>query len=1365
MKKVFQTKNNNNFYYLKELQWSNQAMKLNPFNQIIKNQNNIQNINPANYIKEKSWNKRFIYNKIQNYDSAKDRNFIASISKNDDMNCYHNALKKNDIIIKNYYTNNKNKKKAVEYNKTNIRVSLNPMGQNLKKAKIINNSFSNNNINFKNNRLFSSDFIQKKNQINEFSKFLGNNPNSPDKLNRIWNDLCILEPYRELFSILITQLSDKNKEDFCEREFNELYELKTNLQLLSTSVYYRNKIIENLNYLNDKLGIMLRSKQTVSNEVILKKMSKKIENLREHTVNICFLMQKIKMTINHSHPWGKYNLDAIAEKYKFDKNYLIKMKEEMIVLKEGYAKYFFDISDDSNPFLLNASEPVDKKNKSKDPFFHYVPISNEMRDNINQCIYIIYQELIGYQNCNVSENNFRNISPLKKYKYTDIDIQLYKKHNESLNSSISNSIFNLSNNNIKPRRSGVISPSRTNYSGIPKSSYFGGDKITNSININNKRILSGNEKDNTNFNKLLYKMDKFSNDIEDKTTNYNNNDIKDIILDKNNMNIEIDINNKKNEINSRENSKENIKENEKVQEKEDINNKKEELEKFNDMNINNISNIQKEENNNTKSEKDEFEFNNNEINNKDMVEKKSNLNNNEINEEQEKENGNNLIVKNINNNLEEIVEEEKMKTESNKNNTERKNKDEEINNNHNIENEIINKDNENENDNISNKITNNINENDNIDNNNINIINDYNDNDNIENNNEDNDNNIDALKDLNTIQPNKNEKNEEDEFFVGSIEEDNNNKTEDLEKQIKGNSKDSDNQNNQSNKSFPIVKPKNLRISVFDDDIALFFKDFYISYYSTIPEVIKKMFKIEETIMQNILCGISPYMLLIYNNISNSYAPMNWIDLKNNIIGLCIFSFEYKNGIIKLNVNHLSTTNILKEANNINNYIEPKTIEQFKHIFNIIIDYIKKNFYFDEIVIGYNSTETNEEILNIFLNDLNFVIINENDELEEERNINKDDNKEKNIEQYNKMVYANDSTKNRVNDLIRQSMQKYVGKNILDIFDLVLITNNSEFISLDKGKKSEGNLVNNILVKYLLDKKERSNVNRIYNKISNLDQLIKLFQNNNINNNKELPLSLAENRFDILCTVINKTIFNNYFSNTSFFSNYSNNGSNSFLDKNTGIFYNFIKAKKILILENEKFNIKFCHILNNNLSIFFCKINGEFNKYLNKNNIYTQINNVYKETLLLNKKHVLDNKIIWIPCFEIYKHLKTLSNNSAGTIHEYIKISNQIINQTNREFLRINANNNINSENCFIKIEPDLSKDFILDNDFIFGIINNVEILNEKIFEKEKIEENKGNTDEENISEDIEGEEDNKDQPYVIFLSNIKKNDFIVNNI
>ena len=139
MKKRNETVDNHNFYHLKELQWKNKS------NLRLLDKNYLQNIDSINYLKENSWNKRFIYNQIQNYDSSKDKNVMANILNLDKMNCYHNAIKKNDIIVKTFYSNSKRKKVfGDEYNKTNLKVILNPMGRNLKKARIIKKSASTN---------------------------------------------------------------------------------------------------------------------------------------------------------------------------------------------------------------------------------------------------------------------------------------------------------------------------------------------------------------------------------------------------------------------------------------------------------------------------------------------------------------------------------------------------------------------------------------------------------------------------------------------------------------------------------------------------------------------------------------------------------------------------------------------------------------------------------------------------------------------------------------------------------------------------------------------------------------------------------------------------------------------------------------------------------------------------------------------------------------------------------------------------------------------------------------------------------------------------------------------------------------------
>ena len=108
----------------------------------------------------------------------------------------------------------------------------------------------------------------------------------------------------------------------------------------------------------------------------------------------------------------KYNIDLLSSKAKFDKNYLIKMKGELSFLKEGNAKFFFNLNGDRSPFLLKASDPI--ANNEKDLFMRIIPIKDEIKEHIKECNYYIYQELIAYQqNIIAKEKIFRCVSPIK----------------------------------------------------------------------------------------------------------------------------------------------------------------------------------------------------------------------------------------------------------------------------------------------------------------------------------------------------------------------------------------------------------------------------------------------------------------------------------------------------------------------------------------------------------------------------------------------------------------------------------------------------------------------------------------------------------------------------------------------------------------------------------------------------------------------------------------------------------------------------------------------------------------------------------------------------------------------------------------
>ena len=128
------------------------------------------------------------------------------------------------------------------------------------------------------------------------------------------------------------------------------------------------------------------------------------------------------------------------------------------------------------------------------------------------------------------------------------------------------------------------------------------------------------------------------------------------------------------------------------------------------------------------------------------------------------------------------------------------------------------------------------------------------------------------------------------------------------------------------------------------------------------------------------------------------------------------------------------------------------------------------------------------------------------------------------------------------------------------------------------------------------------------------------------------------------------------------------------------------------------------------------------------NNIYIQMNEIYKESLNDNEIIQKDDCIIWIPCFEKVEYLKTdkisFSNtNNNSTVNEHIKLENKKINKSlKKEFDKI----------PYLQIEPDKNNDIIINNNFLFGIINQ-NILNQTEI----------------------------NSPYIIFLTEISTKDFI----
>ena len=191
--------------------------------------------------------------------------------------------------------------------------------------------------------------------------------------------------------------------------------------MLELTKYIKERIdcISQLKTLNIQLSNILKTKSPESNEEILENISEEIQKLRRYTINIVNSFINFKKEFNHFSLEGKFNINRLEKRFCFDRNYLIKMKDELHFIKDGYIKFFFNIYNDNSPFLIKASEI----NNNNDSFIRKVPISDDEREEIKKCQFLIYQDLIFYQNRNYIHGKiYRKISPIKNFSNNKNDV-------------------------------------------------------------------------------------------------------------------------------------------------------------------------------------------------------------------------------------------------------------------------------------------------------------------------------------------------------------------------------------------------------------------------------------------------------------------------------------------------------------------------------------------------------------------------------------------------------------------------------------------------------------------------------------------------------------------------------------------------------------------------------------------------------------------------------------------------------------------------------------------------------------------------------------------------------------------------------
>jgi len=388
---------------------------------------------------ENKWNERFFIEKIPNYDSFRDKNFL-------NLNLIKEKLRKEEMQLKGFGK----KIKKSKTNSSHITLESRPIKtlnmplliSNTKNEKIdlFSLKFNNNiplTINGNNNairteynqqnilnRMYTNLYDLKTNKREQKTRILRMNNSFQEEMNELkdlWKSLGVTTEYQINFWKLLSKYTNKEIIDrYISYEKKDLIQLKTEIEKLKKEIQKRENDLDKLR----KIDIVYKENENMynyyknneSNEENEEKLNKykdnkiiienDIENLlkslRLHTINTVCLFSKFRNQYNYYFTSGKIDINQMSNENKFDYTYLAKVKSDTNFLIDTSLVSLYNFSNfENDPFFLSLLKTTEGNDEYK-----YLTATEDTLNTINQCMYIIDQEEMIFK------------INLKKIKYT-----------------------------------------------------------------------------------------------------------------------------------------------------------------------------------------------------------------------------------------------------------------------------------------------------------------------------------------------------------------------------------------------------------------------------------------------------------------------------------------------------------------------------------------------------------------------------------------------------------------------------------------------------------------------------------------------------------------------------------------------------------------------------------------------------------------------------------------------------------------------------------------------------------------------------------------------------------------------------------
>jgi len=390
---------------------------------------------------ENKWNERFFIEKIPNYDSFRDKNFL-------NLNLIKEKLRKEEMQLKGF----RKKIKKSKTNSSHITLESRPIKtlnmplliSNTKNEKIdlfslkFNNNIpltingNNNNIrteyNQQNilNRMYTNLYDLKTNKTEQKTRILRMNNSFQEEMNELkdlWKSLGVTTEYQINFWKLLSKYTNKEIIDrYISYEKKDLIQLKTEIEKLKKEIQKRENDLGKLR----KIDIVYKENENMynyyknneSNEENEEKLNKykdnkiiienDIENLlkslRLHTINTVCLFSKFRNQYNYYFTSGKIDINQMSNENKFDYTYLAKVKSDTNFLIDTSLVSLYNFSNfENDPFFLSLLKTTEGNDEYK-----YLTATEDTLNTINQCMYIIDQEEMIYK---INQKKFEETKP------------------------------------------------------------------------------------------------------------------------------------------------------------------------------------------------------------------------------------------------------------------------------------------------------------------------------------------------------------------------------------------------------------------------------------------------------------------------------------------------------------------------------------------------------------------------------------------------------------------------------------------------------------------------------------------------------------------------------------------------------------------------------------------------------------------------------------------------------------------------------------------------------------------------------------------------------------------------------------------